>query len=257
MGERVAFITGATGLAEASAVELARRGFRVGVMARTREDIEDTVGKVETAGSEGLVLQGDVSREKDLLSAYEQIEERWGRLDVVFANAGINGKWAPIEKLSLDDWNKVLSINLTGTFLTVKHAVPLLKVNGGSIIITSSVNGTRMFSNTGASAYASTKAAQVAFAQMMALELAPDRIRVNVICPGAIETEIEESTEEEGLEEARYPVEFPEGKVPLTHGEPGAAEDVGQLVAFLASDESRHISGTPIWIDGAQSLFQG
>lgn len=254
---KVAFITGATGIARASAVELARRGYRVASMARTQEDIEETVSLVEQAGSEGLVVQGDVSQEEDIRAAYDQVIEKWGRVDVVFANAGINGTWAPIEELSVKDWQKVIDINLTGTFMTVKFAVPHLKKNGGSIIVTSSVNGTRMFSNTGASAYASTKAAQVAFAQMMALELAPFKIRVNVICPGAIETNIEESTNRQHLEKAQYPVEYPEGKIPLTHGEAGDAQEVANLVAFLASDESKLITGTPVWIDGAQSLFQG
>lgn len=254
---RVAFITGATGIARSSAVELARRGYRIASMARTREDVEETIRLVEEAGSEGLVVQGDVSKEDDIRSAYDEIISKWGRLDMVFANAGINGTWAPIEELSVEDWQKVMDINLTGTFMTVKFAVPHLKKNGGSIIVTSSVNGTRMFSNTGASAYASTKAAQVAFAKMMSLELAPFKIRVNAICPGAIETNIEESTNRKHFEEAQYPVEYPEGKIPLTHGKAGDAQEVANLVAFLASDESKLITGTPVWIDGAQSLLMG
>jgi NAD(P)-dependent dehydrogenase (short-subunit alcohol dehydrogenase family) len=92
---------------------------------------------------------------------------------------------------------------------------------------------------------------------MVALELAEHRIRVNVICPGAIETNISDSTEQRHLEEIREPVEFPEGQIPLTDGAPGTAEQVAQLVLFLASDAARHISGTEIWIDGAQSLLQG
>jgi NAD(P)-dependent dehydrogenase (short-subunit alcohol dehydrogenase family) len=92
---------------------------------------------------------------------------------------------------------------------------------------------------------------------MLALELAKHRIRVNVICPGAIETEIEESTERRDLEKAKEPVEFPEGDVPLTGGKPGKAEQVARLVLFLASDESDHITGTPVWIDGGQSLLKG
>jgi NAD(P)-dependent dehydrogenase (short-subunit alcohol dehydrogenase family) len=119
------------------------------------------------------------------------------------------------------------------------------------------VNGTRIFSNTGATAYSCSKAAQVAFTKMVALELAEHRIRVNVICPGAIETNIEQSTEKRDLEAVREPVEFPEGEIPLTDGEPGAAEQVARLVLFLASDESSHISGTEVWIDGAQSLLKG
>jgi NAD(P)-dependent dehydrogenase (short-subunit alcohol dehydrogenase family) len=89
------------------------------------------------------------------------------------------------------------------------------------------------------------------------LELAKHRIRVNVICPGGITTNIGESTEQRNIEEAREPIEFPEGVIPLTDGQPGDAEQVADLVYFLASDASNHISGTEIWIDGAQSLLQG
>jgi len=113
----------------------------------------------------------------------------------VFANAGINGVWAPLEELSPEAWDKTLNINLRCTFLTIKYAVPFLKKQGGSIIVTLSVNGTRMFSNTGASAYATSKAGQVALTKMIALELAQDKVRANVICPGAIETEIDQNTE--------------------------------------------------------------
>jgi NAD(P)-dependent dehydrogenase (short-subunit alcohol dehydrogenase family) len=187
----------------------------------------------------------------------QQLAGQWGRIDIVFANAGINGVWAPLEELEPNDWDETLDINLKGTFLTVKYAAPYLKKQGGSVIVTSSVNGTRMFSNTGATAYACSKAAQVAFTKMVALELAEDGVRVNVICPGAIESNIRENTEQRGLEDIRPPVEFPEGQIPLTRGIPGAAEDVAHLVVFLASDASRHISGSEIWIDGTQSLLQG
>jgi len=92
---------------------------------------------------------------------------------------------------------------------------------------------------------------------MIALELAPQHIRANVICPGAIETEIADNTEQRNLEEIRQPAEFPAGSVPLTGGKPGSAEEVAQLVLFLASDASSHITGTEIWIDGAGSLLRG
>jgi NAD(P)-dependent dehydrogenase (short-subunit alcohol dehydrogenase family) len=92
---------------------------------------------------------------------------------------------------------------------------------------------------------------------MIALELAKSKVRANVICPGWIESDIDENTEKRNLESVKIPTEFPEGTVPLTHGEPGTAEQVAQLVLFLASDASSHISGTEIWIDGAQSLLQG
>jgi NAD(P)-dependent dehydrogenase (short-subunit alcohol dehydrogenase family) len=92
---------------------------------------------------------------------------------------------------------------------------------------------------------------------MLALELAKHRIRVNVICPGAITTDIEERTEHRDEEEAREPVEYPAGEIPLTDGKPGSPEQVARLVLFLASDDADHITGTPVWIDGGQSLLQG
>jgi NAD(P)-dependent dehydrogenase (short-subunit alcohol dehydrogenase family) len=94
-------------------------------------------------------------------------------------------------------------------------------------------------------------------AKMQALELAKYRIRVNVVCPGKIETEIEDSTERRNIEAAEEPVEFPEGKIPLTDDQPGTADEVADLVLFLLSDKARHISGTPVWIDGAESLLMG
>jgi NAD(P)-dependent dehydrogenase (short-subunit alcohol dehydrogenase family) len=189
--------------------------------------------------------------------AVQKLVDRFGRLDIVFANAGINGVWAPIEDLTPDEWDKTLNINLKGTFLTVKYAVPHLKQQGGAIVITSSVNGTRIFSNSGATAYSCSKAAQVAFTKMVAVELAPHKIRVNVICPGAIDTNINETTEQRDLEQIKIPVEFPEGKIPLTHGESGKSEQVAQLVLFLASDAASHVTGTEVWIDGAESLLKG
>lgn len=256
--EKVVLITGAgSGIGRASALLLAREGAKIAALGRTANELETLVEQIKEAGGSALALTADVSRAADMEGAISQIEEQWGRLDIVFVNAGINGVWAPIEDLTTEEWDTTLAINLRGTFLSVKYAVPLLKRQGGSVIITSSVNGTRMFSNTGATAYACSKAAQVAFAKMVALELAPVQIRVNVICPGAIETSIDENTEHRNLESIRTPVEFPAGKVPLTKGKPGSSEQVAQLVLFLASDVSSHITGTEVWIDGAQSLLQG
>lgn len=175
----------------------------------------------------------------------------------IAAFAGINGVWAPIEELAPEEWDKTIRINLTGTFLTIKYSVPLLKRAGCSVIGTASVNGTRIFSNTGATAYSTSKAGQVALTKMLALELASEQVRVNVICPGAIATAIDQNTERRDLEKVQIPVEYPESSQPLTGGNPGSTEQVADLVLFLASDASSHITGTEIWIDGAESLLKG
>ncbi|MBE7549604.1 MAG: SDR family oxidoreductase [Anaerolineales bacterium] len=256
--EKAALVTGASsGIGKATAWLLAKEGAKVAVLGHNREHIEETSAEFQQAGYGVLPLVADVADAQQMQQAVEQVIQRWGRLDIVFANAGINGVWAPLEELAAEEWDKTLGINLKGTFLTVKYAVPYLKKRGGAIIITSSVNGTRMFSNTGATAYACSKAAQVAFTKMVALELAKHKIRVNVICPGAIETNIDQSTERKDLERIKEPVEYPEGAIPLTEGAPGRAEQVGQLVLFLASDAASHITGTEMWIDGGQSLLQG
>lgn len=255
---KVALITGAgSGIGKATALLMAREGAKVVALSRTNEEVEQTVSEIKRAGGEALSITADISSVDDMQRTYDEIERQYGRLDIVFANAGINGVWAPLDELEPDEWQKTINVNLTGTFLTVKYALPLLKRQGGSIIITASVNGTRIFSNTGATAYSCTKAAQVAFTQMAALELAKHRIRVNVVCPGAIDTNIDESTTKRDIEQEKEPVEFPEGSIPLTDGKPGTGEQVADLVLFLASDRARHITGTPIWIDGAESLLMG
>ena len=255
---KVALITGAgSGIGKAAALLLAKEGAKVAALGRSAGEVEQTVAEIERAGGQGLTLVADIAQPDEMQRAVQQIAGRWDRLDIVFANAGINGVWAPLEELTPEDWDHTLNINLKGTFLTVKYAVPFLKRQGGAVIVTASVNGTRIFSNTGATAYSTSKAGQVAFTKMVALELAPHRVRVNVICPGAIETSIDENTEQRDLQHVRIPVEYPQGSQPLEGGQPGSAEQVAQLVLFLASDASSHITGTEIWIDGAESLLRG
>jgi NAD(P)-dependent dehydrogenase (short-subunit alcohol dehydrogenase family) len=138
----------------------------------------------------------------------------------------------------------------------MKYAIPHLKsAGGGSIIIMSSVNGNRTFSNPGASAYSASKAGQVALAKQAALELGRDNIRVNAICPGAIRTNIGESTQKRDVDEIAIKIELPEGNPSLNQGK-GEPEDVAKVCLFLASDLSRHVSGVEIYVDGGFSLMR-
>ena len=254
---QVALITGGgSGIGKATAIAMAREGAKVAVLGRTKEELDQTVKEIQEKGNEAMPITADISQPQEMQQAVEQIVGQWSRLDIVFAHAGINGVWAPIDELKPEEWQKTININLTGTFLTVKYAVPYLKHQGGAVVITSSVNGTRIFSNTGATAYMCSKAGLVAFAKAMALELAKHHIRVNVICPGAIDTSVEEHTERRDLEQVKEPVEYPEGKIPLTDGQPGTSAQVAELVMFLASDAASHITGTEMWIDGAESLLK-
>jgi NAD(P)-dependent dehydrogenase (short-subunit alcohol dehydrogenase family) len=258
MASLVALVTGAgSGIGKASALALAADGMKVGVLGHTQEDLSRTVEDINGRGGEAMLLLADISDEAQMAQAVGDLVKQYGRLDVVVANAGINGVWAPIDDLKLDEWNKTISINLTGTYLTIHTAVPHLKQSGGgSIIVVSSINGTRTFTTPGATAYTATKAGQVAMVQQLALELARHHIRINAVCPGEIETNIDANTSLRNEDETAIPVIWPDGQVPITGGKPGRSEDVANVIAFLASDKSRHITGSPIWVDGGQGLLR-
>lgn len=251
---KVAFVTGAeSGIGRATALRLAREGARVGL---ADIDEEDTRKEIEKLGGQAVFWQCDVSDPGQVRRAVEGTVGRFGRLDVVVANAGINGVWAPIDELEPEEWDRTLDINLKGTFLTLHFAVPHLKRAGaGSIIVTSSVNGNRTFSNAGATAYSCSKAAQVAMVKMAALELGKHQIRVNAVCPGAIRTKIQESTTMRDTDKIGIKVKLPEGSPAVNDGW-GESADVADVCLFLASDLSRHVSGVELYVDGGMSLLK-
>ncbi|EMI53006.1 SDR family oxidoreductase [Rhodopirellula sallentina] len=257
LSEQVILVTGgSSGIGKGIAVHAAKCGATVAIVSRDEPDMRAVVDAIEADGGTASWAHADVTDSDAVKAAVEKTVQRHGHLDAVVANAGTNGTWAPIDEMTPDEWRKTIDVNLTGTYLTIHHSVAHLRKRGrGSIVIMSSINGTRTFSNEGASAYASSKAGQFALAQMLALELAPSKIRVNVICPGSIQSEIHDKTNRGNLEKIETPIEYPEGDIPLTGGEFGSPEQVANAAAFLMSDLSSHITGTPIWIDGGQSLI--
>lgn len=256
--EKTAIISGgASGIGKAAALKLAEVGFRVCLLDVNDTKLKEVKKEMEEKNFKVITIPCDMSQYDQVETAVKKVIKQWGRIDAVFANAGIVGQVSSIESMSIDNWNQVLSINLNGTFFLVKAAIPHVKQQGGSIIITSSISGNRVFSQAGFTAYSTSKAALAAFAKMAALELAKYHIRVNVICPGGIETNFKESIKRSpDLDEIKIPVAFPEGSKPLDNRS-GKPEEVADLVKFLASDESSHITGTEIYIDGAESLLIG
>jgi NAD(P)-dependent dehydrogenase (short-subunit alcohol dehydrogenase family) len=254
----VALITGAgSGIGKATAETFARAGYAVALLGDDLEDVAPVAGALAAAGCRASAVKADISREDEMKAAAICTVERFGRLDVVVANAGINGVWAPIDDIRPEEWDRTIAVNLRGTYLTIHTTVPYLKAaGGGSIVVVSSINGTRTFTTPGATAYTATKAAQVAIVQQLALELARHRIRINAVCPGEIDTNIDDNTALRGEDETAIPVEWPAGQVPITGGAPGRSEDVAAAILFLASDQARHITGSPLWIDGGQGLLR-
>lgn len=255
---QVALVTGAgSGIGKAAALSLAAAGASVGVLGRTRSEIDRTVADIVAAGGQAQALEADVASEAEMRSAVDRLVSAYGQIDIVVANAGINGVWAPIDDLQPQEWDKTIAVNLRGTYLTLHLTVPHIKARGGgSIIVVSSINGNRTFTTPGATAYSATKAGQVAMVQQLALELGKHHIRVNAVCPGEIETSIEDNTHQRHTDETEIPVEWPQGQVPISDGKPGRSEDVAEVITFLASSRSRHVTGVPIYVDGGQGLLR-
>jgi len=255
---KVALVTGGgSGIGEGAARAFAREGAAVAVVDVRREQAEGVAEAIRVDGGKAEAFVADVSDEEQIRHAVQGAAERFDGLHVVFANAGINGMQTPIEEMTLDEWHLTIETNLTGTFLTVKHAIPYLRaIGGGSIVITASVNGNTLFSLPGYACYSSSKAGQVAFAKMAAAELARWGIRVNAILPGGVSTNIGERTYRRNLEKVTYDIRMPRPFPPLT-GRPATTDEVAELVLFLASDASRNITGGEFLIDAGASLLRG
>ncbi len=212
---RVALVTGAgSGIGKAAHRILARQGRQVACLSRTESQLQQVVAEIEDAAARPSPSSPTSASRPDAGTPLHGLVEAWGRIDIVVANAGVNGVWASLEELTVDEWDTTLDINLKGTFLTLKYALPWLKKAGGSVVVVASVLGTRIFSFPGVTAYGCSKAAQLAFTKMTALELAPHNVRVNCICPGWIETEISDNTSCRNLESLGYPVKYPAGHRP-------------------------------------------
>jgi len=255
LANTVALVTGGgSGIGRAACQLFARAGAAVAVVDLRAEAAQAVAEGITAHGGRALALTADVSDEAAIAQAIAETYETLGGLHTVFANAGINGMRAPIDELTLDEWHTTMNTNLTSTFLTVKHAIPRLRAGGGgSIIITSSLNGTELFSMPGFAAYSTSKAGQIAFGRMAAFECARWNIRVNMIMPGSINTNIMERTYRRNLDRIEYPITMPPHFPPL-YGQRGDPDEVAQLALFLASDASRYITGAVIPVDAAFSL---
>jgi len=256
--DRVALVTGGgSGIGAGACMALSEAGAAVAVVDLDHDSSTAVVERIQARGGRALSAVADVGDERQISAAIARTVETLGGLHVVFANAGINGMQCPIEEMTLEEWHATIDTNLTGTFLTVKHSIPHLRAaGGGSIIVTSSINGSTTFGLPGYACYSTSKAGQVAFTKMAAIELARWGIRVNVILPGGVRTSISERTYRRNLEPITYDVRLPEVWPPL-HGRPATPEEIAKLIVFLASDDSSFVTGAEIVVDAAASLLRG
>lgn len=170
---------------------------------------------------------------------FEQIEEFWGRLDFIVANAGVDGGWAPLREIQTCEWEHSVDTNIKGMFLTVKLGLELLTESEGAVVIVSSADGNRAFSNWGATAYACSKAAQVAFSRMTARELAEFGIRVNAVCQGAANPLVDEPIKQ---------LESEAPHLPANDGGTASPDQIADVIIFLLSEAASDVTGSEFYV---------
>lgn len=239
---KIALITGGgSGIGRAACLLFAGEGAKVVIADYVAEGGNETVRQIKAAGGEAVFVQADVSKSVDVQNMIATTVKTYGRVDVLFNNAGIEGPSAKIANYREEDWERVIAIDLTAVYLGMKYAIPeMLKQGGGVIISTASVAGLVGFPGSGA--YAAAKAGVINMTRMVALEYADKNIRVNCICPGIIETPMVDrvlgNRPREGVVKAE-----PIGRL-------GRPEDIANAALFLASNESSFATGAPFIIDG-------
>jgi NAD(P)-dependent dehydrogenase (short-subunit alcohol dehydrogenase family) len=248
---RTVLITGAAGgLGSSTARRFALEGASLALLDRDGPAVAQLAERIVAGSRVALALEADVADERSLASAIAAAEAHFGRIDVLFNNAGVGSRDLSIVETPADHWEEVIAINLRGVFLGCKYGVPaLMRAGGGAIINMGSSTG-RHDTITGGAAYMASKAAVEALTKSLALQVAPYGIRANTICPGIIQTELSFRQQERG-DAATFFAEFAE-RIPL--GRVGQPEDVAAAVAFLASNQARHITGASLLIDGGQTL---
>jgi NAD(P)-dependent dehydrogenase (short-subunit alcohol dehydrogenase family) len=241
---KVAIVTGASsGIGRASVELFAREGAMVVAADVTDADGQDLADEMAAGGHDVCYVHADVSRDADVAAMVHFALSRYGRLDVLFNNAGIEGEQAMTADANLDNWNRVIAINLTGVFLGMKHGIAaMLQHGGGAVINNASVAGLVGFP--AIPAYAASKGGVVQLTRAAALEYATENIRVNCLCPGVIKTPmVERFTHGQAEAEAGMTAMEPVGRL-------GEASEVAELALFLASDRSSFVTGAIIPVDG-------
>src|SRR5438309_6006889 len=246
---KVAFVTGAGGgIGRAAALAFAREGASVVVADVSEKENQETARMIEEQGQRALVLRCDVSRVEDVKAALDKTGATFGRLDFAFNNAGIEPrKPAPTADYDLEEWDRIIDIDLRGVFLCMKYEVPLmLKHGGGAIVNTSS--GAGVIGIKGSPAYTAAKHGVIGLTRAAALDYAAQNIRVNAVCPGYIDTPMMN----------RFTGGTAEGRAKVISEEPigrmGRPEEIANAVLWLCSEAAGFVVGSAIVIDGGQTI---
>lgn len=249
MQDKVAIITGASsGIGWASAHVFAERGARVVVVARRREKLDALVQSIHDAGGQAYAVAADLLKESDIQRVVDETIAHWGQIDALVNAAGIIGM-GTIENTTLSDWDTMMNINVRSPFYLMQLAMSHLKATRGSVVNISSVTGVRSFP--GVLSYCVSKSAVDQLTRCAALEVAEHGVRINAINPGVVETHLHR---EAGMNNEAYAAFLEHSKTTHPLGRVGQADEVAELIYFLASPASSWITGTTIPIDGGRAL---
>jgi NAD(P)-dependent dehydrogenase (short-subunit alcohol dehydrogenase family) len=240
---KVGLVTGGTsGIGRDTAVLFARAGARVVVAGRREAEGNETIELVRAAGADALFVKTDVSKAAEVEALMQEVVEKFGRLDIAFNNAGIEGVWVPIVRQSEEDWDRTIDINLKGVWLCLKYELrQMLKQGGGAIVNMSSVTG--LIGSAGAAAYSASKHGVIGLTKSAALENAKSGIRVNAVCPAVIETP---------MEKRLFGAPAVHKSVLNSHpiGRFGKPMEIAEAVVWMCSDRASFMTGQSLVLDG-------
>ena len=244
--DKVVLVTGAaSGIGRAAAIAFAHHGGKVVAVDRDSDGNAETVRLIKIGGGEAIGLAVDVSDEKAVEQMVADTARRYGRLDVACNNAGIEGKMLLTADYPIEEWDRVMGVNLRGVFLCMKYEIPqMLAAGGGAIVNVASILGVVGFAN--ASAYTAAKHGVLGLTKVAGIEYASKGIRVNAICPAFIETPMLDRagiTSDEGMRQAVTQL-HPIGRM-------GKSEEVAEAILWLASPKASFVTGTSLLVDGA------
>ena len=253
-----AVVTGATsGIGESIARRFSAEGAAVAVVGRRKDKGEQVASSIRAAGGKAIYVQADVSDSKSVGEMAKACLEELGSISILVNDAGVATGNAPMERVTEEDWDKVMDTNAKGTFLCSKAMIPhIIRNGGGSILNISSAGGLGGY--IGGTAYASSKAAVIMLTKIIAMEHGKDKIRANCICPGSIRTEMFEEGIRGFVQRSGGQTSSDQMIANIAKGVPlgriGTPEDVASLALFLSSDEASFLNGTVVVCDGGQSL---